>query len=152
VTASPLAPMLAAASGAGTNRSGRIEVLPDCSLPGHPEAFAIGDMMAVNQLPGVAEVALQSGIHAAATIKRRVTSSGESKPFKYRDLGSMASIARSRDERTISMLQASARVVAASAGIKPGEEDIHKLAEHDPKLASTLRGFERDVDESSVAP
>jgi NADH:ubiquinone reductase (H+-translocating) len=163
-------PMLAAVSGARTDRSGRIEVLPDCSLPGHPEVFASGDMMALNQLPGVAEVALQSGIHAAATIKRRVTSNGESKPFKYRDLGSMASIARfsavvdfkgirvsgfigwlmwvvvhltfltgfknrfiailkwltafvgrSRDERTISMLQASARVIAVSAGIKPGE-------------------------------
>jgi hypothetical protein len=59
----------------------------------------------------------------------------------------MASIARSRDERTISMLQASARVVAASTGIKPGEEDIHKLAEHDPRLASTISDLERDVDQ-----
>ena len=76
-----------------------------------------------------------------------IVASGESKPFKYRDLGSMASIARSRDERTISMLQASARVVAASTGIKPGEEDIHKLAEHDPRLASTISDLERDVDQ-----
>jgi NADH:quinone reductase (non-electrogenic) len=176
VTASPLAATLAAATGAGTDRAGRIEVLPDCSLPGHPEVFAIGDMMALDKLPGVAEVAMQSGIHAAETIKRRVTSGGESKPFKYRDLGSMASIARfsavvdfkgirasgligwlmwvfvhltfltgfknrfialskwltafvgrSRDERTISMLQASARAIAARAGFRPGEEDLSGL-------------------------
>ena len=94
VTASPLAAMLAEATGAGTDRAGRIQVLPDCSLPGHPEVFAIGDMMALNDLPGVAEVAMQSGIHAARTIKHRAEKGGDSKPFTYRDLGSMASIAR----------------------------------------------------------
>jgi NADH dehydrogenase len=94
VTASPLAAMLAEATGAGTDRAGRVQVLPDCSLPGHPEVFAIGDMMALDDLPGVAEVAMQSGIHAAQTIKHRLRKSAESKPFKYRDLGSMASIAR----------------------------------------------------------
>jgi NADH dehydrogenase len=176
VTASPLAKMLAEAAGAETDRAGRIAVLPDCTLPGHPEVFAIGDMMALNNLPGVAEVAMQSGIHAARTIKRRVTNGGESRPFKYRDLGSMASIARfsavvdfkglrvsgflgwlmwvfvhltfltgfknrftalfkwltsfvgrSRDERTISILQASARVIAARAGVSPGEEELTEL-------------------------
>jgi NADH dehydrogenase len=94
VTASPLAAMLAEATGAETDRAGRVAVLPDCSLPGRPEVFAIGDMMALNNLPGVAEVAMQSGIHVARTIKHRVEKGGESKPFKYRDLGSMASIAR----------------------------------------------------------
>jgi NADH dehydrogenase len=176
VAASPVAKMLADATGATTDRAGRIDVLPDCTLPGHPEVFAIGDMMALNNLPGVAEVAMQTGIHAARTIKRRVAGGGESKPFKYRDLGSMASIARfsavvdfkgvrvsgflgwvmwvfvhltfltgfknrftalfkwvtsfvgrNRDERTVSMLQASARVIAARAGIRPGEEDLTRL-------------------------
>jgi NADH:ubiquinone reductase (H+-translocating) len=69
------------------------QVLPDCTLPGHPEVFAIGDMMALDQLPGVAEVAMQSGIHAANTIKRRL-SGKDAAPFKYRDLGSMATISR----------------------------------------------------------
>jgi hypothetical protein len=64
VTASPLAKMLADTTGAETDRAGRIQVLPDCTLPGHPEVFAIGDMMALNNVPGVAEVAMQSGIHA----------------------------------------------------------------------------------------
>ena len=187
VTASPLASVLAKASGAETDRAGRIEVLPDCSLPGHPEVFAVGDMMALDKLPGVAEVAMQSGIHAAETIKRRVTSGADSKPFKYRDLGSMASIARysaivdfkgirvsgfigwlmwvfvhltfltgfknrftalgkwitafvgkSRDERTISMLQASARVIAASTGIRPGEGDVRRLVEREQEDARAV--------------
>jgi NADH:ubiquinone reductase (H+-translocating) len=52
VQASPLAAILAGATGAGTDRAGRVAVLPDCSLPGHPEAFAIGDMIRLNDLPG----------------------------------------------------------------------------------------------------
>lgn len=95
VQASPLAALLATASGAACDRPGRIEVLPDCSLPGHSEVFAVGDMMALNKLPGVAEVAMQSGIHAANTIKRRLAGK-ESVPFKYRDLGSMATVSRFR--------------------------------------------------------
>ncbi len=68
---------------------------PDCTLPGHPQVCAIGDMMALNQLPGVAEAAMQSGIHAANTIKR-LLSGKDAAPFKYRDLGSMATISRFR--------------------------------------------------------
>ena len=71
-------------------------MLADCSIPGHPEVFAVGDMMALDGLPGVAEVAMQSGIHAARTIKKRVETGAESKPFKYRDLGSMAAVSRRR--------------------------------------------------------
>ena len=61
VEASPLAAELAKATGAELDRAGRIEVQPDLSLPGHPEVFVVGDMMALNQLPGVAEVAMQGG-------------------------------------------------------------------------------------------
>src|SRR5881394_1816205 len=80
VQASPLGAMLAAATGAQTDRAGRVEVLPDCTLPGHPEVFVIGDLMSLNKLPGVAEVAMQSGMHAARTIKRRLRGDTESKP------------------------------------------------------------------------
>jgi hypothetical protein len=59
------------------------------------EVFAIGDMMALNQLLGVPEVAMQSGIHAANTIKRRLNGK-DAAPFNYRDLGSMATISRFR--------------------------------------------------------
>ena len=54
VQASPLARMLADASGAEVDRAGRVAVQPDCSLPGHPEVFAVGDMVSLNKLPGVA--------------------------------------------------------------------------------------------------
>jgi NADH:ubiquinone reductase (H+-translocating) len=96
VQASPLAKLLANASGAECDRAGRIQVLPDCSLPGHPEVFAIGDMMSLDDLPGVAEVAMQQGIHAAFAIRRRLQGEEGSKPFRYHDLGSMATIARFR--------------------------------------------------------
>ncbi len=95
VTASPLAKMLADATGAECDRPGRVKVQPDCSLPGHPEVFAVGDMMNFDDLPGVAEVAMQSGIHAARTIERRLKGK-EPAPFKYRDLGSMAAVSRRR--------------------------------------------------------
>ena len=95
VSASPLATMLADASGAECDRAGRVKVEPDCSLPGRPEVFAVGDMMSLNDLPGVAEVALQTGIHAAQTIKRRLEGK-EPQPFKYRDVGSMAAVSRRR--------------------------------------------------------
>jgi NADH dehydrogenase len=93
VSASLLAGMLAEQSGATTDRAGRISVLPDCTLPDRPEVFAVGDMMALDDLPGVAEVAMQSGIHAANTIKRRLRGQ-EAAAFTYRDLGSMATISR----------------------------------------------------------
>jgi NADH:ubiquinone reductase (H+-translocating) len=96
VQASPLAKLLGDASGADVDRAGRVAALPDCTLPGHPEVFAIGDMMTLDDLPGVAEVAMQQGIHASQTIKRRLRGGGEAKPFRYRDLGSMATISRFR--------------------------------------------------------
>jgi NADH:ubiquinone reductase (H+-translocating) len=95
VQASPLAKMLADATGAECDRAGRVAVLPDCSLPDHPEVFAIGDMMSLDGLPGVAEVAMQQGIHASKTIKRHLRGEA-SGPFRYRDLGSMATISRFR--------------------------------------------------------
>jgi NADH dehydrogenase len=94
VAASPLASILAKASGVGQDRAGRIMVEPDCSLAGHPEVFAVGDMMHLDDLPGLAEVAMQSGRHAAVTIRARVEHGDAAKPLKYRDLGTMAYISR----------------------------------------------------------
>lgn len=93
VQGSPLARLLAERSGAEVDRIGRIAVLPDLTLPSHPEVFAVGDMATINDLPGVAEVAMQGGLHAANTILRRLK--GETaRPFTYRDLGSVATIGR----------------------------------------------------------
>jgi len=97
VAASPLAKMLGEASGATVDRAGRVAVLPDCTLPGHPEVFVIGDMMSLDYLPGVAEVAMQQGLFAGRTIRRRLQGGGDkTKTFKYIDLGSMATIGRFR--------------------------------------------------------
>jgi len=93
--ASGLGVALADATGAGLDKSGRVMVEPDCSVPGHPEIFVVGDLMALNDLPGVAEVAMQSGAHAAHTIVRRLEGK-EPKPFRYRDLGTLAVISRFR--------------------------------------------------------
>ena len=96
VQASPLARLLAEASGAVCDRAGRIETRPDCTLPKHPEVFAIGDMTSLDRLPGVAEVAMQQGLHAARTIRQRVAGKPTRTPFRYRDLGSMATVGRFR--------------------------------------------------------
>ncbi len=94
--ASPLGRLLAEASGAGVDRMGRVEVEPDCSLPGHPEVFVVGDLMALDDLPGVAEVAMQTGRHAARLITARAGGDPGSAPFRYRDLGTLAAISRFR--------------------------------------------------------
>jgi NADH:ubiquinone reductase (H+-translocating) len=103
VQASPLGRVLADRTDARIDRSGRVEVQPDCSLPGHPELFVVGDLMALNGLPGLAEVAMQSGHHAASTIVRRLHGH-KAKPFRYVDLGTMATIARFRAVVTVGRL------------------------------------------------
>jgi NADH dehydrogenase len=93
--ASGLGAHLAEMVGAEVDKAGRVVVAPDCSLPQHPEIFVVGDLMALDDLPGVAEVAMQSGAHAARTIVRRLN--GEpTKAFRYRDLGTVAVISRFR--------------------------------------------------------
>jgi NADH dehydrogenase len=91
--AAALGNTLAAAAGAETDKAGRVVVGPDCSLPTHPEVFVVGDLMSHGNLPGVAEVAIQSGAHAAHSIERRLDGK-PTKPFKYRDLGTLAVISR----------------------------------------------------------
>jgi len=94
VAASPITATL----GVPLDRAGRVIVERDLSIPDHPEAFVIGDAAACldaegHQLPGVAQVAIQGGTHAARTILRRMR--GEpSEPFVYHDRGSMAIIGR----------------------------------------------------------
>jgi NADH dehydrogenase len=83
VRASPLAKMLAEATGTETDRAGRVAVLPDCSLPGHPEVFAVGDMITLNQLPGVAQPAIQEGRYVGKLIRARLDGSTQVKPFSY---------------------------------------------------------------------
>jgi NADH:ubiquinone reductase (H+-translocating) len=94
VSGSPLGARLAQIAGAETDRAGRVKVASDCTLPGHPNVFVIGDLMALDRLPGVAQVAIQSGQHAARQIVRRLHDEPTGQPFRYRDKGSMATISR----------------------------------------------------------
>jgi NADH dehydrogenase len=96
VQASPLAKMLADSTGADLDRAGRVAVQPDCTLPGHPEVFAIGDMVSLNGLPGVAQPAMQEGKYVAQVIKSRLIAQPPPEPFRYFDKGSMATIGRFR--------------------------------------------------------
>jgi len=94
VSASPLGALLAEQSGAALDRAGRVEVQPDLTLPGHPEVFVVGDMIALGGLPGVAQVAIQGGRHVARQITARLAGRPDSQPFAYHDKGSMATISR----------------------------------------------------------
>ncbi|BBW99686.1 FAD-dependent oxidoreductase [Mycolicibacterium moriokaense] len=93
VEAVPFARHAAEVLGADTDRSGRIAVNADLSVAGHPEVFVIGDLAGRDGLPGVAENAMQGGLHVAASIRRDLDGRGR-KAFRYRDLGSAAYISR----------------------------------------------------------
>ena len=97
VKASPLGKQLADQTAAEIDRAGRVLVNKDLSLPGHPEIFVVGDMMSLDNLPGVAQVAIQGGKYAAKQIIAEVEKGrtpAERKPFKYFDKGSMATVSR----------------------------------------------------------
>jgi NADH:quinone reductase (non-electrogenic) len=95
VTASSLAARLAELTGAERDRAGRVTVEPDLTLPGHPEVFALGDMVRLHDavLPGVAPVAMQQGRHAARAVRERLRG-GTAPAFRYRDKGNLATIGR----------------------------------------------------------
>ncbi len=86
--------------GAVTGKHGTVQVAADCSVPGHPEIFAIGDVASFKgpdgrPLPGVAPVAKQQGRYVAGVIAARARGAAVPKPFRYRDQGSLAIIGRS---------------------------------------------------------
>jgi len=93
VAAPPVTRVLAEATGAQTDKAGRIQVQDDLTIPGYPDISVIGDTMSLRGLPGVAEVAMQTGLYAGHRIRRRLAAEPE-KPFRYHDLGSAAYIAR----------------------------------------------------------
>jgi NADH dehydrogenase len=86
---------LARAAGAKQDHAGRIEVNDDLTVGTHDEIYAIGDVISLRNLPGVAELALQGGIYSARQIQKRIKGdAGAGSPFKYRDLGTAAYISR----------------------------------------------------------
>lgn len=94
ITAGSFADELAAATGCRRERDGRLKVRPDLTLDGRPDIFVTGDLMSLENLGGVAEVAMQSGRHAARQIARRVSGRPAGQPFRYRNLGTAAYITR----------------------------------------------------------
>jgi NADH dehydrogenase len=102
VTAAPVAATLAQAAGVEVDRAGRIPVGADLTVAGHPEVFALGDMVTVHDrggdalpLPGLAPVAIQEGNYAAKLIAARAHGRSR-RDFRYRDKGNMATIGRSK--------------------------------------------------------
>src|SRR5215467_1705178 len=96
VAAPPIAEALAKATGAEQDRAGRILVQDDLTIKGHPEISVIGDMMSLRKLPGVCEVAMQTGLYAGRRIRHELEGTSTTRPFKYHDFGSAAYIARGR--------------------------------------------------------
>lgn len=104
--ASPLLTSL----GVPLDRFGRVEVEPDCSVPGHPELFVMGDAAAFRHdpkhavLPGLCPVAIQQGKYAAEVIRADLAGTPR-KPFRYWDKGQAAVIGRGRGVCDIGVLQ-----------------------------------------------
>lgn len=96
VSASPLGRDLADQSSVELDRAGRVKVLPDLSVPGHPNVFVIGDLAAVEGVPGVAQGAIQGAKYVASTIKAELggANPADREPFQYFDKGSMATVSR----------------------------------------------------------
>jgi NADH:ubiquinone reductase (H+-translocating) len=97
VRASYFGEILAERTGVLLDRGGRVKVEPDCSLPGHPEIFVIGDLARLTdargrEVPGLAPAAIQQGRYVAGVIRARLRGRRAPRPFRYRDLGSMAVI------------------------------------------------------------
>ena len=98
VQASPLGKAVAEATGAQLDRAGRVIVQSDCTTPGNPNIFVIGDLAHFDApdgkpLPGVAQTAIQQGRYVAKLIAARLV--GKTlPPFKYRDMGNLATIGR----------------------------------------------------------
>ena len=96
VSASPLGRDLAAQCDVEIDRAGRVKVRPDLSVPGHPNVFVVGDMAAVDGVPGMAQGAIQGGKYVAKAIKAELKGANpaDREPFQYFDKGSMATVSR----------------------------------------------------------
>jgi NADH dehydrogenase len=101
VAAGSLATTLADQAEVERNRAGQLLLEPDCTLPGHSEVFVVGDLMSTPGVPGVAQLAIQSGRYAAHTIRARLEGRTDPGPFVYHDKGSLATIARFQAVATV---------------------------------------------------
>ena len=98
VTSSPLGEALATSADVALDRTGRVKVAPDLTIPGHPDIFVIGDLAHVTQqdgtpLPGLASVAIQEGRYVGKAIRQRLQGKTPL-AFHYRNKGNLAIIGR----------------------------------------------------------
>jgi NADH:ubiquinone reductase (H+-translocating) len=140
VQASPLGKLLAEQSGAGLDRAGRIEVRPDLTLPGHPEVFVVGDMIALDGLPGVSQVAIQGGRFAAARIEARLA--GKSGEARLAGKSDEARLAGKSDEARLAGKSDEARLAGKSDDWRlAGEADGAAFKYHDKGSMATISRF-----------
>jgi NADH:ubiquinone reductase (H+-translocating) len=108
VAASPIGKMVSDRLGLTLDPAGRVPVEPDLSIAGHPEILVIGDLAAFlqdgKQVPGVAPTAIQQGHYAATLIGNRLRDE-KTKPFRYLDKGSLATIGRNQAVAAIGPFQ-----------------------------------------------
>lgn len=110
VSASYFGELLAERTGALLDRGGRVTVGADCALPGRPEIFVIGDLARLKdavgrEVPGLAPAAIQQGRYVAQLLHSRLTGKPAPKPFKYRDMGSMAVIGMNKAVGDLRVMQ-----------------------------------------------
>lgn len=97
VAASPLGALIAEQAGVEVDRAGRVSVNEDLTVGEHSNVYVVGDMINLNRLPGVAQVAIQGGVHVAKLIEAKIdeeSTADEKAAFDYFDKGSMAIISR----------------------------------------------------------
>lgn len=92
VQGSPLGRILTTKLGIEVDRAGRVPVNADCTVGGREDIFAVGDIMTLDNLPGVAQVAMQQGKYVGKLIADRLQGKPKPPPFKYFDKGNMATI------------------------------------------------------------
>ena len=120
VAASPAARWLHAEA----DRAGRVKVNTDLTLPGHPEIFVIGDTALVigkggKPVPGVAPAAKQQGVYAARVIRAKLEGRAAPKPFRYVNVGNLATIGRSSAIADFGWLRVSGLPGLAALGRRP---------------------------------
>lgn len=115
VRASLFGQILAEKTGVELDRAGRVKVQPDCSLPGHPDLFVIGDLASLTdaagrEVPGLAPAALQQGAYVARVLAARHRGRKAPAPFRYTDMGTMAVIGMNKAVGDLRVLKLSGAV------------------------------------------
>ena len=105
VEGSPLGRLVAEQAGAGVDGAGRVIVREDCTLPGHPEVFVVGDLMNRDDAPTIGRVAVDSARHAADAILARLRGDKAERPYNYRERAKIAIVSRFEAVGTIGRLR-----------------------------------------------